>query len=195
MSIQPDTLPTDLSDALARVHLGRLGTPMLFFSTIGSTNDVASALAAGGDREGAVVIADAQTAGRGRRGRIWFSPPGAGLYVSVVLTPARASGAAERATALLTLAAGVALAEAVERVTGLAPAIKWPNDLLIGRRKLAGILAEGVGAPPRLSDSPPAGVHAAGSSDPASAGFRRSGLQAVVLGYGVNVSPLRIRPT
>src|SRR5713226_6676688 len=134
MSIQPETLPGDLSDALARVRLGRLGAPLLFFSTIGSTNDVASALATGGDREGAVVIADAQTAGRGRRGRTWFSPPGAGLYVSVVLAPARASHASERATALLTLAAGVALAEAIERATGLAPAIKWPNDLLIGRR-------------------------------------------------------------
>jgi BirA family biotin operon repressor/biotin-[acetyl-CoA-carboxylase] ligase len=165
MSIQPETLPTDLADALARVHRGRLGAPLLFFSTIGSTNDVASALAAGGEGEGAVVIADAQTAGRGRRGRTWFSPPGAGLYVSVVLTPARASNTPERATALLTLAAGVALAEAIERATGLAPAIKWPNDLLIGRRKLAGILAEGVAAP------------------------SRSGLHAVVLGYGINVSP------
>jgi BirA family transcriptional regulator, biotin operon repressor / biotin---[acetyl-CoA-carboxylase] ligase len=189
MSIQPEALPGDLSDALARVDLGRLGAPLLFFSTIGSTNDVASTLAAGGDREGAVVIANAQTAGRGRRGRTWFSPPGAGLYVSVVLTPARASSAAERATALLTLAAGVALAEAIERATGLAPDIKWPNDLLIGRRKLAGILAEGVVAPPQLLDPASTGLNRHDSRDPASDGFRRSGLQAVVLGYGVNVSP------
>ena len=80
MSFQPDTLPADFADALSRVEdqLGRLGSPVLFFSTIGSTNDVASALAVSGDREGAVVIAEAQTAGRGRRGRTWFSPPGAG---------------------------------------------------------------------------------------------------------------------
>lgn len=168
MSFQPEPLPTDFGEALARVagRLGGLGSPIVYFSTIGSTNDVASALAAGGDREGAVVIADAQTAGRGRRGRAWFSPPGAGLYVSVVLAPARARHGSDRSTALVTLAAGVALAEAIERVTGLAPAIKWPNDLLIGRRKLAGILAEGV----------------AGQA-------QGSGLQSVVLGYGLNVGP------
>ena len=87
------------------------------------------------------------------------------MYVSVLLAPGRAVRAADRAVALLTLTAGVALAEAVERATGLAPAIKWPNDLLVGRRKLAGILAEGVATPPPAS-----------------------GLQAVVLGYGLNVS-------
>jgi BirA family biotin operon repressor/biotin-[acetyl-CoA-carboxylase] ligase len=161
---QPDALPADLADALTRVDLRRLGATVLFFSTIGSTNDVAAALADNATHEGAIVIADAQTAGRGRRGRIWFSPPGAGLYVSVLLRPAQ-STRADRATALLTLAAGVALAEAVERVTGLAPAIKWPNDLIVGHRKLAGILAEGVVAP---------------ASTP--------GLHSVVLGYGINVS-------
>jgi BirA family transcriptional regulator, biotin operon repressor / biotin---[acetyl-CoA-carboxylase] ligase len=171
MSIQPEALPSGLVQALARVPLGRLGAPTLFFSTIGSTNDVASALAAAGDREGALVIADAQTAGRGRRGRVWFSPAGAGLYVSVVLAPGRAVRSPDRAIALLTLAAGVALVEGIERATGLGPAIKWPNDLLVGRRKLAGILAEGMAIP----------------SAP-------SGLQAVVLGYGINVGPAAYPP-
>ena len=166
MPSSPEPLPPDFAEALARVNLRRLGTRTLYFSSVGSTNDVASALATNGDQEGAIVIADAQTSGRGRRGRVWFSPPGAGLYVSVLLAPAKAGRAAERATALLTLAAGVGVAEAVEGLTGLAPAIKWPNDLLIGRRKLAGILAEGVVS------------HAFGS-----------GLQSVVLGYGVNVGP------
>src|SRR5258708_2503010 len=106
----PEPLPSDLADALVRAKLGRLGVPTLFFSTIGSTNDVASALANAGNHEGAVVIAEAQTAGRGRRGREWFSPPGAGLYVSVLLAPARAVRATDRATALLTLTAGVAMA-------------------------------------------------------------------------------------
>ena len=136
---------------------------MLYFETIGSTNDVAASLASSGDAEGVVVIADAQTAGRGRRGHTWFSPPSAGLYVSVVLAPARSVASPERATALLTLMAGVALSQAVEQVTGLAPAIKWPNDLLVERRKLAGILAEGVASP------------------------SSAGLQGVVLGYGINV--------
>ena len=161
----PVPLPSDLAEALdaRRERLGRLARELVYFETIGSTNDVAASLVGNGDREGAVVVADAQTAGRGRRGRTWFSPPSAGLYVSVVLRPSRAAVAPERAIALLTLSAGVALAEAVERVTGLGPSIKWPNDLLVGRRKLAGILAEGIAAP--------------------SAG----GLQAVVLGFGINI--------
>ena len=165
MSEHPRPLPPELDEALAarRDRLGALAGRIVYFETIGSTNDVASSLAQNGAHEGAVVIADAQTAGRGRRGRVWFSPPSAGLYVSVILAPGRARVSPERATALLTLSAGVALSEAVERITGLAPAIKWPNDLLVGRRKLAGILAEGV----------------------ASAGS--AGLQAVVLGYGINV--------
>src|SRR5262245_45325657 len=166
MPITADPLPAELSEALSRVNLRRLGKPILFFSTVGSTNDVATALASTGNHEGAVVIGEAPPAGRGGRGRVWFSPPGAGLYVSVLLAPRQAIQAPDRATALLTLAAGVALAEAVERVTGLTPAIKWPNDLLVGKRKLAGILAEGVPSPPPVP-----------------------GLQSVVLGYGLTVSP------
>ncbi len=169
---EPEALPGELADALAlaRPRFGRLGTSVLFFTTIGSTNDAASSLASASDREGAVVIAAAQTSGRGRRGRTWFSPADAGLYVSVVLAPSRAREQPDRATALLTLSAGVALAEAVERTTGLAPRIKWPNDLLVGRRKLAGILAEGLPAP------------VAG------------GVPQVVLGYGVNVRPAAYPP-
>jgi BirA family transcriptional regulator, biotin operon repressor / biotin---[acetyl-CoA-carboxylase] ligase len=164
---EPQPLPAELADAIAdrRPRLGTFGERVVYYETTGSTNDVAASLAANGVGEGVVVIADAQTAGRGRRGRAWFSPPAAGLYVSVILAPGRARVSPDRALALLTLAAGVALSEAVERVTGLAPAIKWPNDLLVDRRKLAGILAEGVAAP------------------------ASGGLQAVVLGYGINVGP------
>jgi BirA family biotin operon repressor/biotin-[acetyl-CoA-carboxylase] ligase len=125
-------------------RLGRLGRRIEYFSTIGSTNDIASARAASGDHEGAVFVADAQTSGRGRRGRTWFSPQGAGLYVSTILAPAR-SRDGERATLLTTLAAGVALVEGIRQATGLAAALKWPNDLAVGKRKLAGILAEGAG--------------------------------------------------
>jgi BirA family biotin operon repressor/biotin-[acetyl-CoA-carboxylase] ligase len=163
-------LPDDFAGAFARAApgFGRLGTRVLYFPAIGSTNDIAARLAMAGDHEGAIVIADAQTAGRGRRGRTWFSPAGSGLYVSIVLTPARAD-AADRAMALLTLSAGVALAEAIERDTGLRPAIKWPNDLLVGRRKLAGILAEAVAAP-------------------------ASPIHSVILGYGINVAPSAYPP-
>jgi BirA family biotin operon repressor/biotin-[acetyl-CoA-carboxylase] ligase len=117
------------------------------------------------------VIADEQTAGRGRRGRTWFSPPGSGLYVSIVLTPSAARAAPDRAAGLLTLAVGVALAEGVEAATALAPDIKWPNDLAVARRKLAGILTEAVPPPTR------AGAPA-----------------AVVTGFGVNVGPMAYPP-
>jgi BirA family biotin operon repressor/biotin-[acetyl-CoA-carboxylase] ligase len=163
-------LPDELTEAFDRVR-GRLldlGSSVLYFPTIGSTNDVAMALAVQRDREGAVVIADEQTAGRGRRGRTWFSPPGSGLYVSIVLAPHRARVDPERATTLLTLTAGVALAESIQAATGLQVDIKWPNDLLVGRRKLCGILAEASGA---------------GSS-----------IEAVVLGYGINVGPMAYPP-
>jgi BirA family biotin operon repressor/biotin-[acetyl-CoA-carboxylase] ligase len=114
--------------------------PVQFFPTLGSTNDAAASLP-----HRAVVVAEQQTGGRGRRGHTWFSPPGAGLYVSVVLAPGTARVDPPRATMLLTLAAGVALAEGVEAATGLSVDLKWPNDLLVSRRKLAGILAEGNG--------------------------------------------------
>ncbi|HXD73577.1 MAG TPA: biotin--[acetyl-CoA-carboxylase] ligase [Vicinamibacterales bacterium] len=142
----PSELPRELADALADAgaRLGPLGRRVEYFPTIGSTNDVASRRAATGDGEGVVFVADAQTAGRGRRGRTWFSPPGAGLYLSTIIAPGR-SRDGERATLLTTLAAGVALVEGVRQATGLAPSLKWPNDLYVGRRKLAGILAEGAG--------------------------------------------------
>jgi len=167
-----DSLPPDFSEALARTagQLRRLGQPLLFFRTLASTNDVAAALAQAGHREGAIVLADAQTAGRGRRGRSWFSASGSGLFVSVLLEPGSAPESPDRATALLTLAAGVALSEAIETSTGLRTEIKWPNDLLVGRRKLAGILAEGV---------------TTGASN---------SLELVVLGYGVNVGAATYPP-
>jgi BirA family biotin operon repressor/biotin-[acetyl-CoA-carboxylase] ligase len=140
-------IPADLAAAVegARQRLGPFPSRLLYFPTIGSTNDVAASRADEPDAVGTVVIAEAQTSGRGRRGRTWFSPPAGGLYVSVIVAPATASVDPGRATTLLTLTAGVALAEGIEQATGLAPAIKWPNDLLIGRRKLGGILAEAVG--------------------------------------------------
>jgi BirA family biotin operon repressor/biotin-[acetyl-CoA-carboxylase] ligase len=140
------SLPPELAAAIADAgpRLGRLGRRYEYFATIGSTNDVAAERASSGGAEGTVVVADAQTAGRGRRGRTWFSPPGAGLYVSVILMPSQ-SRDRERATLVTTLAAGVALVEGIRQATGLSAALKWPNDLYVGRRKLAGILAEGAG--------------------------------------------------
>jgi biotin-[acetyl-CoA-carboxylase] ligase BirA-like protein len=177
----PDEVPRELVAAIDRIQprLGRLGSTILFFETIGSTNDEAaarsararpsvpgpqplrSAILSGERREGLVVIADEQTSGRGRRGHTWFSPAGSGLYVSVVLAPATARIDPARAITLLTLAAGVALAEGVEQAAGLRVDLKWPNDLQVSRRKIGGILAESSGA--------------GGFSD------------TVVVGYGINV--------
>jgi BirA family biotin operon repressor/biotin-[acetyl-CoA-carboxylase] ligase len=136
----------DYGDAIARARprLGPLASHFEFLPTTSSTNDVALERCAREGAEGFVAVAEEQTAGRGRRGHTWFSPPGSGLYVSVVLAPARARVDPGRATLLLTLAAGVAIAEGVAAATGLRPDLKWPNDLQVSRRKLAGILAEGA---------------------------------------------------
>ncbi|MEP6784006.1 MAG: biotin--[acetyl-CoA-carboxylase] ligase [Acidobacteriota bacterium] len=106
--------------------------------TTTSTMDVAAQLVSEGARHGTVVGADEQTSGRGRRGATWVSPPGAGLYFSFIAKPTADN------LSLLTLAAGVAVREGIVAATGLAPDLKWPNDLIVGKRKLAGILAEGI---------------------------------------------------
>lgn len=111
-------------------------TDVRWFAEVDSTNRLAADLARSGAADGVVVGADHQTAGRGRRGRTWDSRPGASLLVSVVLRPA---------PALVTLAAGVAAAEACEAVAGVEVGLKWPNDLLLDGAKLGGILSELVG--------------------------------------------------
>jgi BirA family biotin operon repressor/biotin-[acetyl-CoA-carboxylase] ligase len=103
-----------------------------------STNEVAFRLALNGAEEGAVVLAESQTKGKGRMGRQWESPAGLNIYLSIILRPRIVPGKAP----LITLMAAVACAEAIDEVTGLTPAIKWPNDLLIARKKLGGILTE-----------------------------------------------------
>ena len=138
-----DPVPADFADALRETQ-GRLwpfAQHVVFFNTIGSTNDVAIETGSRHAEEGTVVIADEQTAGRGRYGRTGFRRPAAG---SMCRSSRASCGRCEpdRVTSLLTLAAGVALAEAIDTATGLAPDIKWPNDLIVGGRKLAGILAE-----------------------------------------------------
>jgi BirA family transcriptional regulator, biotin operon repressor / biotin---[acetyl-CoA-carboxylase] ligase len=139
-----DSLPVDLSAALAAAadRVGRFGR-VTYRSDVESTNDVAMSLAMAGEPEGAVVIADVQRAGRGRRGRDWHSPAGAGLYLSAVVRPRGPLGAVP----LVTLAAGAAAAHAVQAVTALPLELKWPNDLVIGRpwRKLGGVLCEAAG--------------------------------------------------
>lgn len=107
----------------------------------GSTNDVARLLAAAGAPAGAVVIADEQTAGRGRFGRRWIAPPGRALLMTVLLRPGRTP--ADRVPSVAPIRIGLAVANVIERVTGIATTLKWPNDVLVpGHGKVAGILCE-----------------------------------------------------
>jgi len=158
-----DRLPADLAIALDATagRRGCFGSPAHFFTETGSTNDVAARLADRGAAEGTTVVALAQSSGRGRFGREWFSPAGAGLYVSVVCRSAKAAP-------YLTLAGGVAVADGIRTATGLPVYLKWPNDVVVPHggtpvrhRKLAGILAE--------------------------ASTTQLGLQHVILGFGINL--------
>jgi BirA family biotin operon repressor/biotin-[acetyl-CoA-carboxylase] ligase len=114
-----------------------LGRERVHLPVCGSTNDEAQRLAAEGAAHGTVVTADQQHAGRGRQGRAWHSPAGENLYLSCILRPALAPAAATA----ITLAAGLGVADAVQRA-GAPAALKWPNDVLVHGRKLAGILTE-----------------------------------------------------
>jgi BirA family biotin operon repressor/biotin-[acetyl-CoA-carboxylase] ligase len=120
--------------------LPALGGPLLAFASLPSTQAWCRVLARRGAGEGLVVVADHQTEGRGQRGRRWVAPPGKALLVSCLFrpeTPAARWGE-------LPLLAGVAVAEALEAAAGLAVRLRWPNDVLVAGRKVAGILAEGV---------------------------------------------------
>src|SRR4051812_7085413 len=165
-----DAIPAEFRDALATTaaERGPFGARLHYFTETGSTNDLAAAAAERGDPEGTTLVAGAQTSGRGRRGRTWFSPPGAGLYLSTIIR--RASLAP-----WLTLAGGVAVAEGIRAATGLPVQIKWPNDIVAvsgagfrARRKLAGILAEAASG--------------------------AAGLHHVILGVGINVGASSFPP-
>jgi BirA family transcriptional regulator, biotin operon repressor / biotin---[acetyl-CoA-carboxylase] ligase len=145
------------------LRTGRLGHVLFTRGVVESTNDVAWELAQQGADEGACVVADVQTRGRGRQGRLWHTAPGKGLALSVLLhpgcDPAGAAGPTRYGTA--SLVAGVAMAHALDAL-GVDARLKWPNDLLVSGRKLSGILVEGR----RGAD----------------------GTDLVVMGLGVNVS-------
>lgn len=138
----PSEIAAAFTGALARSLPLRLDPR--WFVSVASTMDVANEAAQAGAAEGVVIVADEQTAGRGRRGRSWHSPAGAGVYLSFIFRPAY-EALAGPGLGLMTLAMGVAVRRAVVRATGVAAELKWPNDVMVGRRKLAGILAEGAG--------------------------------------------------
>jgi BirA family biotin operon repressor/biotin-[acetyl-CoA-carboxylase] ligase len=157
-------LVTDLDFALAAAsdRLGLFAGRVRTFGEVTSTNDIVAEWADAGAEEGLVAVAESQSRGRGRLGRTWSSPPGSGIYISMLLRPIDA------ALPFLTLAAGVSVADGIEAASGLRTVLKWPNDICVSRPdgrwlKLAGILAEG-------------------RSDP-------GGKRHVVLGIGINVLP------
>lgn len=133
----PDVLHAD--DLLARLGKTKvIGRDIRVFEQTTSTNDVVEKLARDGVKEGAVVFAESQTKGRGRLGRAWTSPARKGLWFSILLRP----NLRPQETTQLTVAAAVAVWRAIHAVTGLSPEIKWPNDILIGGKKVVGILTE-----------------------------------------------------
>jgi BirA family biotin operon repressor/biotin-[acetyl-CoA-carboxylase] ligase len=135
-----------------------LGRPLMYQPVTGSTNDDALLAARSGAPHGSVFIADEQTAGRGRRGHTWLAAPGENLLFSVLLRPKLELSH----TSALTLAVGLALRDAVLPLIAVAPELKWPNDLLVGGKKLAGVLVESQ--------------------------LQGAQLQAVVVGVGLNVA-------
>ena len=166
-----DPLPSDIEDALneGSEGLGAFADHFHYFSVVSSTNDVALRLAEDGAQDGTIVLAAAQTAGRGRRGREWFSPVG-GLYFSVIMRGLRSP--------IVTLMAGVGVAEGIRISTGLAAELQWPNDVVLptsqrnGKSrqlvKVAGILSEA----PRIGKFP----------------------DAMIVGIGINVSHIDYPP-
>ena len=136
----------------------KFGSKIFSFETIDSTNNCARALAGCWAEEGTLVLAEMQTAGKGRLGRTWVANPFENLTFSIILRPTLPPEALN----LLPLYAAVGVAEAIEHETGLSVECKWPNDLLIGGMKTAGILLEGS--------------------------LKEEGLDYVVLGIGINVN-------
>jgi BirA family biotin operon repressor/biotin-[acetyl-CoA-carboxylase] ligase len=138
----PDLDEDRLRDSLLRP--GGLWQRLQVVAETGSTNADLAAAARTGEPGGSVLVADSQSAGRGRMGRSWSSPAGSSISMSVLLRP---GGVASSRWTWLPLLAGVAVADALESAAGVAASLKWPNDVLIEDRKICGILAERVETP------------------------------------------------
>ena len=123
---------------LAGIETTWAGCEIVYFDETDSTNRQARMLAMDGAKHGTLVIADTQSAGRGRRGRGWISPAGEGIFMSLIVRPDVAPSQVAKMSLTLALAVG----RAIEKVTGLDARIKWPNDIVIGGRKICGLLLE-----------------------------------------------------
>jgi BirA family biotin operon repressor/biotin-[acetyl-CoA-carboxylase] ligase len=160
---QSDQLTTDLVQAGLNTRF--VGQRMICCETIRSTNLAAKALAQAGAAEGTLVLAEEQTAGRGRVGRTWLAPRGTSLLLSLIFRPPLAASRAQG----LTMACSLAVRDAIREVTGLPAQLKWPNDIMLRGRKMGGILTESE--------------------------FRSGRLHHAVVGIGLNVNlPLEALP-
>ena len=124
-----------LEKSLAGKFIGR---PLYYYPEIGSTNDEAFRLGIAGAPEGTAVIADSQTKGKGRLQRVWHSPPGSNIYTSILLRPNYSPDQAPQ----ISIAAGVAVAEIINEYCPGQVQLKWPNDVLLNKKKVCGILAQ-----------------------------------------------------
>lgn len=115
-----------------------IGQKIITFDQLGSTNQEAKKVALEGMEEGTIIIADEQIAGKGRRGRNWVSPPGTGIWMSIILRP----DTQPQNASMLTLIAGLAVCKVIHQITSMKALIKWPNDIVINGKKICGILTE-----------------------------------------------------
>ena len=115
-----------------------VGQNILFYPSLSSTMDVAKGMVKEGIGIGTVIVAGEQTMGKGRFGRKWFSPPESSLAISIILRPDILQ------LAQINMVASLAVVQCVEKIAGIKPAIKWPNDILIDGRKISGILIENI---------------------------------------------------
>ncbi len=126
------------SEIASRLQTKWAGRRLVFFESTGSTNPDAKRFAEEGAPHGTTVVADRQTAGRGRRGRSWESPAGRSIYFTSIVRPAFVPDKAS----MITLVMALSVAEAIQEVTGLPTGIKWPNDIVVNGKKVVGILTE-----------------------------------------------------
>jgi len=164
---KPTAIPEAIRSGLRTVRMGRV---LYFYDRISSTNTAAVAMAESGAPDGTVIVAESQTTGRGRMGRSWISPPNVNLYVSIVLRP----GTLPARIGIWSIGAAVVVARTIRGTTGLKARLKWPNDILIGKRKVSGLLLESA--------------------------IQNGGIRYLVLGIGINVNlevstlPENLRP-
>ncbi|HUA35448.1 MAG TPA: biotin--[acetyl-CoA-carboxylase] ligase [Candidatus Binataceae bacterium] len=152
-------MPDNPYRSIERGEPGRIGWRIHYFDEVDSTQEIARELAAQGSQQGTAIIADRQTAGRGRLGRSWHSPAGANLYTTIILRPAMPLASVPQ----LSLVAGLAVADVLERVAPGIVGLKWPNDVWLRGRKVSGMIAEAI-------------------TD------KRGNLECVLLGIGINVN-------